>query len=351
MILAVARHMRQEGRRLARTAADAPVARLAALAAVVGAVAIYGLAMVATAGAAGPLHHLPYPAILVAAYLWGLRGALLLALLPVGISGLYPLISHVDETHTAWLRGVGFLTVAGVSGLLVERLRGMADEWRSLALSVDQREHDGLTALALAAEARDELTGEHAQRVEHVSERLALAAGMTSEEASAIGRASLLHDIGKLKVPDSVLLKPGPLTRDEMDLVRRHTLWGEAILAHGDAFRVARMVARWHHENFDGTGYPDNLRGDAIPMAARVVRIADAFDAMTNDRPYRAARTVEQALDELRTGAGRLFDPELMTQFLELIESAHADVVRTGITQALALTVRRRDRLALGRWS
>lgn len=318
------------------------------VAAMVGAVAVYGLAMVTTAGGAGPLHHLPYPAILIAAYLWGLRGALLLALLPVGISGLYPLISHVDETHTAWLRGVGFLAVAGVSGLLVERLRAMADEWRSVALSVDQREHDGLTALALAAEARDELTGEHAQRVEHVSARLALAAGVTSEEASAIGRASLLHDIGKLKVPDSVLLKPGPLTRDEMDLVRRHTLWGEAILAHGEAFRVARMVARWHHENFDGTGYPDGLRAEAIPLEARVVRIADAFDAMTNDRPYRAARTVEQALDELRTGAGRLFDPELVTQFLELIEEAHSDAIRSGVRPAFAFPVGRDPGLAIG---
>lgn len=351
MILTRSRYLAQARRLLARTTADSRVGRLAAVAMVSGTVAIYALAMLLTGGSAGPLHHLPYPAILIAAYLWGLRGALLLALLPVGISGLYPLISGVDETYTAWLRSVGFLTVAGVSGLLVERLRAMADGWRSLAIAVDQREHDSLTALANAAEARDELTGEHAQRVEHVSERLAIAAGMTSEDAADIGRASLLHDIGKLKVPDSVLLKPGPLTPDETDLIRRHTLWGEAILAHGEAFRTARRVARWHHENFDGTGYPDGLRAEAIPLEARVVRIADAFDAMTNDRPYRAARPVDEALDELRAGAGRLFDPELVTLFLALIESAHADVVSTGMRPALVLPVQRRQRLAVGRWS
>lgn len=333
----------------ASTRLNVPRADLLATTTVVAGIGLYAAAMLATSGAAGPLHHLPYPVLLVAGYLWGLRGALLVALLPATISGLYPFISGVDESQTAWLRGIGFVMVAAVSGILADRLRAAVDGWRSTAVAVKRRERESLIALANAAEARDEITGEHAQRVEHSSERLALAAGMSVEEAAEIGRASLLHDIGKLRVPDSVLLKAGPLSPEEMSVIRDHTLWGEGILARGEAFALARRVARWHHENFDGSGYPDGLRADSIPLEARIVRIADAFDAMTNDRPYQEACSIEQALDELRTGAGRMFDPELVTLFLELVRSAHGVMIHSGLRPIFTIPAGRDARLLAGR--
>jgi putative two-component system response regulator len=130
----------------------------------------------------------------------------------------------------------------------------------------------------------------------------------------------MLHDIGKLHVPDRILLKPGPLDRAEWDVMRLHPVWGAEILAQGAGFEIARRIARSHHENFDGSGYPDGLAGEAIPLEARIVRLADAFDAMTHGRPYQAARPVAWALEEIDRFAGRQFDPELARLFLGLLE-------------------------------
>jgi len=129
----------------------------------------------------------------------------------------------------------------------------------------------------------------------------------------------MLHDVGKLHVPDRILLKPGPLSAREWQVMRLHPVWGAEILAQGDGFELARRIARWHHENVDGSGYPDGLRGESIPLEARIVRIADAFDAMTDARPYRAARPVESALEELDRCAGSQFDPELVALFIDLV--------------------------------
>lgn len=131
----------------------------------------------------------------------------------------------------------------------------------------------------------------------------------------------MLHDVGKLHVPDAILTKPGPLTPDEWATMRMHTVWGAEILQTGAAFEVARKVARWHHENFDGSGYPDGLRGDLIPLEARIVRIGDAFDAMTHRRPYQPARPPEWALDQLARHAGAHFDPELVRLFVDRVAS------------------------------
>lgn len=122
----------------------------------------------------------------------------------------------------------------------------------------------------------------------------------------------MLHDVGKLHIPDRILLKPGPLSDEEWAVMRQHPIYGEVILGDGPGFSTARRVARWHHENFDGSGYPDGLRAERIPLDARIVRIADAFDAMTHDRPYKQAESIEWALAELRRCAGTDFDPELV---------------------------------------
>jgi putative two-component system response regulator len=185
-----------------------------------------------------------------------------------------------------------------------------------------------MVALARGAEAKDTDTGDHIRRVQAMSERLALAASMDPAAAEALGWAAMLHDVGKLHVPDRILQKAGPLTDAERAVIRMHPIWGAEILAEGEGFEVARRVARWHHEDFDGSGYPDGLRGERIPLEARIVRVADAVDAMTHRRPYQEARSLGWALDELQRCAGRQFDPDLVRLFRDIV-AADAELVRS----------------------
>jgi ribonuclease P protein subunit RPR2 len=172
-------------------------------------------------------------------------------------------------------------------------------------------------ALGAALELRDDATGEHAGRVNVLA--LALARIVAPELASDphLEYGFLLHDIGKIGVPDAVLLKPGPLDEAERALIRRHPTLGEQIVEGVPHLAgLAREVIGAHHERWDGGGYPRGLRGDEIPLAARIFSIADTFDAITNDRPYRLARGVAEAIDEIESQSGRQFDPALVRAFV-----------------------------------
>jgi putative two-component system response regulator len=175
-----------------------------------------------------------------------------------------------------------------------------------------------LERLAGAAEFRDDATGQHTHRVGLRSSRLAAAIGLAEAEVDLIRRAAPLHDVGKIGIPDRVLLKPGPLDPEELNLMRTHTTIGAAILGGGssDLIRAAELIALSHHERWDGAGYPYGVCGPAIPLQARIVAIADVFDALTSARPYRGAWSVEAALAELDRGRGTHFDPELVEAFL-----------------------------------
>ena len=172
--------------------------------------------------------------------------------------------------------------------------------------------------LARAADFRDDATGEHTRRVGDAAACLAGAAGLPREEVELIRRAAPLHDVGKIGVPDAILLKPGRLTPDETTAMRQHTLFGAAILAGGRCatMRLAETIALAHHERWDGSGYPYGLAGTAIPLAARIVAIVDVYDALTNVRPYRPALPRDEVVAMMRADAGRHFDPELLEAFL-----------------------------------
>ena len=185
---------------------------------------------------------------------------------------------------------------------------------------------DVIDRLALVGEHHDDETGAHTRRVARVSRYLAQRLGLEPEVVEMIRRAAPLHDVGKIGVSDTILQKPGRLSNEEFDIMKRHCEIGARLLSEGrsELLKVARTIALCHHERFDGSGYPHGLSGDSIPLEGRVVAIADVFDALTHDRPYKAAWTPEEAVAEIQKQSGRQFDPEIVEAFGEL---QHQDLV------------------------
>jgi putative nucleotidyltransferase with HDIG domain len=182
---------------------------------------------------------------------------------------------------------------------------------------VEAAQLDALRRLSLAADYRDDNTPEHTQRVAHLAAALARRLGLADRQVWLIRQGAPLHDIGKIAIPDSILLKPGRLSDEEFEVVKTHAVLGARVLAGGgsDLLEAAELIARHHHERWDGGGYPDGLAGDAIPIAARLVHVADVFDVLVHERPYKESWTVEAAAEEIRSGAGTQFDPEAVDAF------------------------------------
>jgi response regulator RpfG family c-di-GMP phosphodiesterase len=172
-----------------------------------------------------------------------------------------------------------------------------------------------LRALTKALETRDADTSGHSERVVNFSLRLGRELGLDSEQTRSLEFGSLLHDIGKIGVPDAILRKPAPLTEEEWQEMREHPLHGQKILRGIEFLEGAARVVSQHHERWDGTGYPLGLRGEEIDLNARIFAVADAFDAMTSDRVYRAGKSYERAADELGRHAGAQFDPRVVEAF------------------------------------
>jgi two-component system response regulator RpfG len=185
---------------------------------------------------------------------------------------------------------------------------------------VKEREKETLLRLARAGEFRDEETGYHLIRMSRYSRLIANALGLERDEAETVELAAPLHDIGKIGIPDQILLKPSPLEDGEWQVMRRHPVIGHEILK-GSASKYVRMgalIALGHHEKYDGSGYPNGLVGDHIPLCARIVTVADVYDALTSVRPYKPAWPSEQAFDYLRSQSGRHFDPRMVEAFLAM---------------------------------
>lgn len=175
-------------------------------------------------------------------------------------------------------------------------------------------------ALAVAVEAKDTYTRGHSERVAEYSTKLAGAIGLPLQQLELIQGAALLHDIGKIGVSGNILRKPGALTAIEFQQVKKHPAIGERICTSLKFAREMLPIIRHHHEHYNGMGYPDGLKGEKIPLMARIVAVADAFDAMTSDRPYRSGMTPEEALKIMEDGAGGQWDSELVTVFIRLIK-------------------------------
>ena len=170
-------------------------------------------------------------------------------------------------------------------------------------------------ALSNAVEARDAYTGKHAERVTRFAIVLGRQLGLPEPDAPEVEFGFLLHDVGKLAVPDSILFKPGPLTTEERAMMSRHTIVGAEIMRDIEFLAEASKVVRSHHERWDGNGYPDRLAGEQIPLNARVFAVADVFDALTTNRPYRVALSFEQARSMIEEESGSHFDPQVVDAF------------------------------------
>ena len=185
-----------------------------------------------------------------------------------------------------------------------------------------------LFTLARSIEGKDPYTHGHCERLSEGSARLGAHLGLAEEEITALRRAGVVHDIGKVAVPDAILLKPGKLTEDEWKLMREHSVVGERICAPLKSFRLVLPIIRHHHEKLDGSGYPDGLRGDAIPMTARILQIVDVYDALTTERPYKRAFSIADALQTMREEVDKgWWDRHIFDEFEQLIKSGTADLL------------------------
>jgi len=183
-------------------------------------------------------------------------------------------------------------------------------------LDLEDAIKEGIYMLALAAEAKDGDTGEHINRIKNMTLAICLELGMSDDESKKISYFSIMHDVGKIHIPDQILKKPGKLTRDEWLIMKSHTTAGETILGNKPFYKTAREIARSHHERWDGTGYPDGLKKQAIPLSARIVAVADVYDALTHVRIYKIAWPREKAIEEMIRLAGKTFDPDILNVFL-----------------------------------
>jgi len=219
---------------------------------------------------------------------------------------------EIDETQGFDVGAVDYITKPITPAVVRARVKThlslvQAEELKKTRLQIIQR-------LGRAAEYRDNETGLHILRMSHFSQVIALAYGLSPKRAEDLLHAAPMHDIGKIGIRDDILLKPGKLTDEEFREMQRHPLIGAEILGDADShlLKLAQQVALYHHEKWDGSGYPHGLKGEAIPLEARIVALCDVFDALTSTRPYKSAWSIEDTMAHLQAQKGRHFDPQLV---------------------------------------
>jgi len=216
------------------------------------------------------------------------------------------------QSYKGWL-------FVGVTALLLYALVRRAFYRLQAATTVLQESYEAtLQGWVRALDMRDKETEEHTQRVTELTIRLAERIGIPRDKLEHIRRGTLLHDIGKIGIPDAILHKPGPLDDAEWDVIRRHPTYACELLSPIEYLRPAIDIPWAHHERWDGTGYPRGLAGQEIPLSARVFAVVDVWDALTSDRPYREAWDLRRAIDQIRAESGKHFDPKVVRAFLEL---------------------------------
>ena len=237
---------------------------------------------------------------------------------------------HDNDWFIVYLLLVGGLFVGWLTWFItrisVQQTISIQQERLALALKQVQMGNETIIAIAKTVDAKDVLTSKHSQRVSDYSVLIAEKIGFSEEEQENLRKAALLHDIGKIGIPDSILNKPDRLDDREYAIMKTHVTSGADILKDFTLIEHVVDGARYHHERYDGRGYPDGLSGKNIPLYGRIIAIADAFDAMTANRVYRKRMDFDAVMRELRGGRGTQFDPELLDVFLGIIEDGGIDV-------------------------
>lgn len=268
-----------------------------------------------------------------------------------GVFGVLGLVTALAEVAFGWLGVVALMAPVGMMHLSIKQYMdhttGYVAELRNMNNRLTDSYESTLQALTTALDTRDEETEEHSQRVKQYTLLIARQLNVPADELEDMSRGALLHDIGKIGVPDAILLKPGRLTDQERALMRKHPDIGYRMIAHIPFLARAAQIVLHHHEAFDGSGYPAGLAGASIPLGARIFTVADTFDAITSDRPYRKGQSVEVALAEIKRCSGTQFDPQVVAAMLavprEELEAVAAQLrLRTGGAQPVAA-----DRLLL----
>lgn len=229
------------------------------------------------------------------------------------------------DKHEFLARSGNLLELRRRQRMMDDRALWLSEEVKRATQEIRDRERETLLRLARAAEFRDPETGAHIQRIAAYSELIARELGLSEKKQEEVLEAAPMHDLGKIGTPDHILLKPGKLTPEEFEIMQRHAQMGYEIL-HGSASSVlqtAAIIARAHHEKFDGSGYPQGLAGESIPLEGRIVAVADVFDALTSERPYKKAWSLEDARDYLLQNSGTHLDPQCVNVFI----NAWADVL------------------------
>ncbi len=197
---------------------------------------------------------------------------------------------------------------------------------RVRTILLEEAIHEGIIMLASAAEHKDECTGDHIHRILELTHDICRELGLSTEESFKISSFSMVHDVGKINIPDEILNKKGVLDSEEWEIMKNHTVTGEIILGDQPFYAVAREIARSHHENWDGSGYPDGLIKKEIPLPARIVAVADVFDALISARPYKDAWPVDRTMEVMQDMAGNKFDPQIFEAFISVINKKNTGI-------------------------
>jgi CHASE2 domain-containing sensor protein len=245
--------------------------------------------------------------------------------------------------------GAGYASERRRRDRVAQRNEALEEAVRERTVELRETQLEIINRLAGVTESRDEETGLHLERIGRLCEQLALALGMTAPQAETLRHASLLHDVGKIAVPDAILTKPGPLTDEEWVVMRGHAAAGAAMLAGSRApvMRMAEEIALSHHERWDGSGYPAGLAGEAIPLTGRICAVCDVFDALRSRRPYKEPWPLQDALDELARERGRHFDPMVLDAFLGMVDDLDPMLLAAHETPGVPASLAPRARDAL----